>query len=324
MVLGNCPRRCRGGLEGHSLFALAEHSASLSDGSPLVDFSIRRLTCDFGLEILTGDVRALGDHEFGDIAALWRSERLLLFRGQRLDLDEQKVFAERFGALREGPETTPEAGGNPHVMIISNRMVDGKPGSLPDGEMWFHYDQAYLEAPALGGILYAIALPVTGGNTLFADATAAYRRLSGDLKSRLNGLLAENAYNYTATTAVVSPGSELATFTHPVVIEDSLTAAPSLFVSRLMTRRLVGTSDPEGKCLLGRLLAEIERPDKVYEHHWSLGDLLIWNNRSILHARSDFDSSETRILRRLSLKADGSPMAYYHTNPKDPVLNRNV
>ncbi|MBF6558544.1 MAG: TauD/TfdA family dioxygenase, partial [Acidimicrobiales bacterium] len=158
--------------------------------------------------------------------------------------------------------------------------------------------------------LYAVTVPFTGGNTRFANAAAIYEALPERIRTRLDGLEAENAYEYSATTQMVGEGEEVASQVHPMVIRHPVTGVPSLFVSPLMTRRVVGVSEEESQQLLGELRLVLERDEFVYEHHWQVGDLVLWDNRCVLHARTDFDPAEARILRRVSLAGQGAPQAY--------------
>jgi taurine dioxygenase len=123
----------------------------------------------------------------------WHEHIVLLFRDQDLSEDDQVTFAEKFGTVgtRSRPASRRPEGAdyNASIMLVSNIKKDGEYiGSLPDGEMWFHHDMCYDPAPHKGTFLYAMELPSSGGNTLFANMYAAYDRLSDETKARLKGL----------------------------------------------------------------------------------------------------------------------------------------
>ena len=133
---------------------------------------------------------------------------MILLRDQNLTEEDEVRFAECFGTLAKTLNVH-HTGKHPATMLISNIRKDGKPiGALPDGEMQFHTDQCYIERPAMASMLYAIEVPSVGGNTLFANAYAAYETLPADIKRRIDGRKAINAYDY--DNASVKRGTRLA------------------------------------------------------------------------------------------------------------------
>ena len=268
------------------------------------------LSGSIGFEVQGVDVRALDDSAFDEIRALWDRHLVLLFRGQTLTPDEQVAFAARLGTVRGASASSGESLEARYTAIIGNRTVNGRAPVLPDGEMWFHFDQMYSRQPAAAGILYGIEVPSQGGATLFANASSAYDDLPEDLRATLLGLTAEHIYDYRATTRnVTASEAEAMSFEHPVVVEHPRTGRCSLFVSRLMTSRIVELEPGESKAILERLFSHVENRRYVYEHHWRRGDLLVWDNTGALHARTDFDPRAARILRRVSLERGGAPRA---------------
>jgi taurine dioxygenase len=193
---------------------------------------------------------------------------------------------------------------NTAVMFISNIRDNGKlVGALPDGEMQFHSDQCYVEKPATGTMLYAIEVPSAGGNTLFANALRAYDDLSQGMKMRLDGKLAMHAYDHTSGQyrRPETLGSNAKRYAHPIFRTHPPTGRKVLYVNRLTTQYIIGLSPSESDELLAQLFDHQEQQKYIYEHVWKVGDLLFWDNRSCLHARTDFDARERRLLRRLTL-----------------------
>ncbi|HEY5608285.1 MAG TPA: TauD/TfdA family dioxygenase [Alphaproteobacteria bacterium] len=233
--------------------------------------------------------------------ALWRHQVIFL-RGQELDAPSQGAFAQMFGPLQK-PRTAPEVTGKADYMYVANRTVEGMQGVLPDGEMQFHTDQCYYELPSRATFLYAIEVPSKGGNTMFASTVAAYATLPQALKDRLAGLKALHVYDYANAAQIRTdePSPDAPHFVHPVVIRHPETGKPILYVNRLMTHHLVGIPRPEGEALLETLFAHIEQRAFVYEHVWRPGDLVVWDNFATLHARTDFDPKERRVMRRFSV-----------------------
>jgi taurine dioxygenase len=246
--------------------------------------------------------RPLSPEEQEELVEAWRTHHVLVFPGQDLAVEDQVRFAEYFGPLGELAGAKDKAGPERHVMHIANREVDGKKGNLPDGEMYFHFDQCYLEAPVAGCFLYGIEIPSKGGNTLFADTVQAFATLPSDLQQRLLGLDALNVYDYLAqpTTRGAISNPDAARYVHPAVTFIPETGERALFVNRLMTDSLVGLDRDESEALLEQTFDHAEQRRFVYEHVWSKGDLVLWDNRTTMHARTDFDPREARVLRRIS------------------------
>lgn len=197
-------------------------------------------------------------------------------------------------------------------MLISNVRENGNViGSLPDGEMHFHSDQCYLKKPAKGTFLYAIEIPSRGDDTLFLNMYKAYETLPPALKARVEGKKALNAYLYDSTTREDNE-SKLDLSIHPHCLQPIMRTHPetkrkALYVNRLMTRSIDGLGEAEGDSLLRQLFAHIEQDRFIYPHQWRVGDLVLWDNRCTLHARTDFSNEERRTLRRVVVA--GEPAA---------------
>jgi taurine dioxygenase len=273
--------------------------ATLSTG-----FAVRRLSQALGAEIVGVDLRdPIDDALAARLRETWHAHLVILLRGQQLTEEDQVRFAERFGPPAK-IHTSQFVRTHPAVMLISNIREDGKPiGALPDGEMQFHTDQCHQERPAMASMLYAIEVPRTGGNTLFANAYLAYETLPADIKARIAGRKALNAYDYDtgATIRGADVPDDAPSCWHPVVRTHPATGRKALYVNRLMTRRIEGLPVAEGDRLLTMLFDHQEQPQFIYEHVWRPGDILMWDNRCTLHARTDFSPDERRLLRRVTI-----------------------
>lgn len=264
----------------------------------------RPLSPALGAEIMGVDLsQPMSDALFEKILQCWHDNVVVLFRNQHLSEADQVRFAERFGPLALS-HTRRYTTANPAVMLISNIRENGKQiGALPDGEMQFHSDQCYQEKPAMASMLYAIEIPSAGGNTLFANAYKAYETLSDDVKGRLDGRKAMHAYDY--DNAAMKRGTRIADgvphFAHPVVRTHPATGRKALYVNRLMTIAIEGLPEAESDELLNFLFEHQENRAFVYEHVWRADDLLMWDNRCALHARTDFSSDERRLMRRVTV-----------------------
>jgi taurine dioxygenase len=264
------------------------------------------LSSALGAEIKGVDLRRpLAAESVDRIISAWRRNLVILLRDQELTEDDQVRFAEYFGPLNKSKKVRPHHNAsNPAIMFISNIRENGRLiGALPDGEMNFHTDQSHQETPCSGTVLYALEVPRKGGNTLFANCYSAYETLPDDIKRKLEGKYALHAYDYDSASTrrgtVLREGVPHAV--HPVVRTHPATGRRSLYVNRLMTLRVEGMDPQESEGLLNFLFDHAERPEFVYEHIWRPGDLLLWDNRCTLHARTDFSAAERRLMRRVTI-----------------------
>jgi taurine dioxygenase len=265
---------------------------------------VRPLSPALGAEIVGIDLsKEIDDLTFAQIRDAWHEHLVILLRDQELSEEDEVRFAEKFGPPAV-IHTKQFVRNHPAVMLISNIREDGKPiGALPDGEMHFHTDQCHQERPAMASMLYALVGPSAGGNTLFANGYKAYATLPDAIKRRIDGRKALNAYDY--DTASTKRGTRLAdgvpSYVHPVVRTHPATGRKALYVNRLMTVRIEGLPADESDELLDLLFEHQERREFVYEHVWRPGDLLMWDNRCTLHARTDFSPDERRLMRRVTI-----------------------
>ena len=237
----------------------------------------------------------------------WHNHIVLLFRGQPIGLEEHTAFAATFGEV--GKHARPKAIRNeapelgPNVMLVSNIRENGKPtASLPDGEMMFHSDTPYVENPCKATMLYAMEIPSTGGHTIFANCYLAAETLPDDVKRRLAGRKAVHVFEYGAVTKSGKFDRTTAPhFAQPIFRKHPVTGRTALYVSELMTEEIVGLPEDESREMLDFLFEHQRQEAFRYEHVWQPDDLVIWDNRCSIHARTDFPSTERRKLRRLTV-----------------------
>ena len=266
-------------------------------------FTVRQLSRALGAEILGVDLRdPIDDALKQKFLDAWHQHLVILLRDQTLDEDTQVRFAETFGPPAKTTSGRSYSAKHPSVMLISNIREDGKPiGALPDGEMHFHTDQCHQEVPAKATLLYALEIPSQGGNTLFSNAYTAYETLPETIKHRIAGRRALNAYTTDTTLRTASYDDAKSSCWHPVVRTHPATGRKALYVNRLMTREIEGLPRAESDAILQKLFDHQEQPRFVYEHVWRVGDILMWDNRCTLHARTDFSAGERRLLRRVTV-----------------------
>lgn len=278
-----------------------------------MNWKIHRLSDALGYRITNIDLRdELTAEQVETLLQMLYEQCVLCFPDQQLTDDEQVRFGRQFGELQEKLGTY-LIESHPCVMYITNEKENGEfVGALPDGEMLFHSDTCYLKAPVMGSILYAINVPSAGGDTLFANMYKAYDALSGQQKEQLDGLFAENCYDpgksdYSATRASLDYQSTTERcHSQPIVLRHPITGRKALYVNRVMTRRIEGMAAKASEQLLRVLYEHQEKENFQYRHQWTLGDVIMWDNRCTLHARTYFDASELRKMRRVTVK--GMPL----------------
>lgn len=274
---------------------------------------VRALSPALGAEVRGLDLSTpLDPDAVGLIRGLLYEHCVLLVPGQSLDEAQQVRFGECFGKLGRTLGTFDILRNvHPAIMYVTNEKADGKYiGALPDGELYFHSDKCYVERPCVATMLYAMQVPSSGGDTLFANQYKAWDALPEATRQRIGSLLAVNTYepggedSYAAPISKGKPSPKALTCAHPMVVTHPGTGRQALYVNRLMTEYIVGMPRAESDALLESLFDHQEQPQFVYAHKWSPGDVLIWDNRCVLHARSNFDAGEARKLRRVTVDTE--------------------
>ena len=275
----------------------------------------RKLSRSTGAEILGIDLaQSIPQETIAEIWNIFLEHTVVLFRGQKLEQPDLVRATSQFGECGEYDRpaefhTSGQKKVLPQIMLITNIRENGEPiGSLPDGEMWFHHDTIHRKVPHKATLLYSIAIPSWGGNTAFSNLFAAYDALPADLKKALEGRKAYNAFSYGSTrkndpNAVAARSHAI----HPAIRTHEETGRKAIFVDRLMTQSLVDVPEKESAEILERVFDFIEREEFVYEHVWQKGDVLMWDNRSSIHARRNFPAEETRLMWRTTLAGNVAP-----------------
>lgn len=270
-------------------------------------YTIRQLTPVLGAEVSGIDLNAIGTVDAEKLRQSWLQYHVVLVRQQKLTeatlVSTGQIFGQVENARRMSPLTS-----RPEIMVISNIRENGQAlGALPDGELYWHYDRIHQQIPNKAGILHAIEIPQQGGETRFADMCAAYNALTETLKRRISGLTALNTYQYGQTRAEDKAlSNETPSAIHPIVRTIPESGRKALYICRLMTDRIMELQPLESSELLETLFGYSERAEFTYEHQWQPDDVIIWDNRCVMHARNDFDERQRRLLKRVTV-ADNIP-----------------
>jgi taurine dioxygenase len=272
---------------------------------------IAPLSGALGAEVTGLDLRRpLDDATIKAIQDAFDRNVVLVFRDQQLSEDDQLRAAGYFGKVhvRRKPANGRDPGGrwDTPFMLVTNIVEDGKPiGVFGDGEMWFHHDTSYYPEPHRATLLYSMKLPSRGGNTCFSNMYKAYENIRPELRDKLEGRKVLQVHDYKRRERLDLDTIDLGSVRHheqPIFITHPATGRKALYISRLMSARILGLSRDESEAALEELFAVSEDPSIVYEHQWKLGDLVIWDNWCSIHARKDFPRDEPRLMRRLTIE----------------------
>ncbi|MDX1432638.1 MAG: TauD/TfdA family dioxygenase [Gammaproteobacteria bacterium] len=284
-----------------------------------MDYELRRLSPALGAEIIGLDVaRPLSDADFARLRADWiAADGVLVLRDQRLSEEQHLAFSRRFGPLfgeAEHLQDTvkkylhPE---HPGIYRVSNKVRDGQPlGRARAGTYW-HSDVSFRERPAMASLLYAIEIPPYGGDTLFASMYRAWEALSPAMRAALEPLDALHDFAVAASVRYESSAVEWGDLDgmnrslHPVVITHPESGRRAVFVNPGFTAGLHGFNADESRAILDYLQSVAVRPEHVYRHRWQPRDLVIWDNRCVMHyAIADYQGLGDRYMHRTTVIAE--------------------
>jgi taurine dioxygenase len=258
------------------------------------------LAPSFGAEVSDLDLTSdLGASSAQELRSAFARFHLLVFREQRVSADRHVEIASLFGPVLE------ERG--VRVGFVSNVRADG---ITPEGALLFHSDLAFTPEPIPGLSLHALEIPSNGSPTCFASAARAAATLPCELRARVEAKRAVNVYGFTLPYDRRMRERELPlgspVTSHPVVMRHSLAGEEVLMVSELHTDRIDGLPEHDSEAVLDELFAVLYTPEHQYRHHWVVGDLLIWNNLMLQHARPAFPPTEARTLQRVTIAERGT------------------
>ena len=248
------------------------------------------------------------------IEEAWRTRLVIVVHGQTLSDLHLLAFSKCFGELDPpgpNPYGEPFNKAHPEINVISNVVENGKPiGNLGDGEAVWHADMTYVDVPPKAAILHSLEVPPGGGNTYFADMFAAYETLPDELKKTAEGKIAVHDASRNSAGMLrkgykeVTDVRETVGARHPLVRTDPDTGRKALFLGRRPNSYVVGLSIADSEALLDALWAHATQKRFAMCHEWRVGDVLMWNNLSVLHRRDPFDPKTRRVMHRTQIKGN--------------------
>lgn len=255
----------------------------------------------------------LGPDTVDAIKSAWADHLVLRFRGQRLSDDDLMRFSRHLGELDWAPIAAagdaPE--GREYVMVISNVVEDGKPiGQLGAYEAIWHTDMSYIDEPPSASALYSLEVPPSGGDTGFCNMYLAWETLPPELRRQVEGRVcrhdaSRNSAGELRRGFVDAPdptrtvGAE-----HPIVRTHPVTGRKALFLGRRRNAYIVGLPLEESEALLDALWEHSTKPEFAWYQQWQAGDLILWDNRCVMHRRDAFDPAARRVMHRTQIKGD--------------------
>jgi taurine dioxygenase len=259
------------------------------------------------------------------IKQAWADHLVLRFRGQRIDDDQLMRFSAYFGELDWAPiiaasrvrvpgedryvDAVEE--GRRYISVISNIIENGKAiGALGAYESIWHTDMSYNPEPPSASALYALEVPPAGGDTGFANMYLAYETLPDELRGRVEGRLCRHDATYNSagelrrgfaevTNPRQAPGAD-----HLIIRSHPVTGRKALFLGRRRNAYVQGLELDESERLLDALWAHATRPELTWYQQWRVGDLVLWDNRCVMHRRDEFDPASRRLMHRSQIKGD--------------------
>jgi len=264
----------------------------------MADLEVRPLSPALGAEIVGLDARDPLDADVtAELQRLYDEHHLLLFRDQHLDAEQQERFVSTFGPPIDDMANGVRTG------YISNVMED-RAGS---GPLPFHADYSFTPLPVQGIVLYAVELPPQGTSTHYANGALAAATLPDDLRREVEGRTA------THTLGTFEPGTEGARtrehalsphairHQHPILRVHPRTGEPVLFITDLHVEYIDDVDADTSDRLIDELFAHFYQPAHLYEHRWTVDDLVVWDNETLQHMRTDISNEKPRSFLRNTL-----------------------
>ena len=265
-----------------------------------------------GAVITDVDLASPTDEIWTEIHAAFLTYAVLVFPGQHLDEESQGAFARRFGSTEQ---LSPNQIGA--TIVFTNRKEDGSLAQpdeyaykiLKGNEGW-HTDSTYMPLASKAAMLYALIVPPEGGETEFADMRAAWDALDRETQERLERLSAHHSLYYSQAQAGFKHETDNLYGLHdkgaplrPIIKTHPETGRKSIYTGR-HAHNIPGMSESESKALLDKLMEDACKPPRVYKHAWTPLDLVVWDNRCLMHRACPFDTSFPRALRATRISGE--------------------
>jgi taurine dioxygenase len=275
---------------------------------PYARVGVQALSPTIGAEITGVDLGGpIDDDLHAELHRALLEWKVLFFRDQDITRAQHRAFAERWGELEQHPfyrYVHPDAQSAADVVTLAKDAVSG------GVENEWHADITWHAQPSFGAVLRAIDVPELGGDTLWADAGAAYDGLPPGVRARIDGM--DAVHDWRTTFGLAMPPEEVEALSsqfppveHPVVRVHPETGRRTLFVNPIFTQHVVDLDPAESEALLAVLFRQMTRPEYQCRFHWTPGSVAFWDNRSTQHYASSDYWPQRRVMDRISIAGDG-------------------
>jgi len=282
--------------------------------------SVKTLSSILGAEITGVDLNALTDADFKTIEDALHSHLVVKIPGQSVTPENFVAFSRRFGKPEPHVIDQFHHKADPNILILSNRKdAEGKPLGLADGGTYFHCDYSYLDVPARCTMLFAIEIPGADAGTTFANQRKAYEDLPKAMQDRIEGLVCRHHYgnrdvkdedSRTAASRLSDDQKARVNWVrHPLVRSHPHVGHKSLYAVSGSSYGVEGMDDTAGVALLDNLKAHSTSERYCYTPTYKAGDVVIWDNCSLLHSAPLIDPNRPRTLWRITVKEAGPTIA---------------
>jgi len=273
---------------------------------------LRPLSPGFGIEVSGVDLsQPLSESAFAELARAFYDHQVLALRTQDITPAQFVAFARRLGPPQPHVIDQFHHPEDPNILILSNVKKNGQPTGLQDAGSYFHTDYSYLQVPARATTLYSRVVPKAGGDTLFANQQAAYDDLSDAMKKRIEPLYAIHHYGNrndqdeksrtVASVLTAEQKARMPVITHKVARPHPVTGRKSLYAVSGSSFGIVGMPDDEALDLLDELAAHSTQPKYQLRFKYGVGDIVVWDNASLLHSATLIDPDDARTLWRITV-----------------------
>jgi taurine dioxygenase len=256
---------------------------------------------------------ALAPETVDALKAAWSDHLVLRFRGQTLSDDDLMRFSRQLGELDRAPiaATNDAPEGREYIMVVSNVVENGQPiGQLGAYEAIWHTDMSYVAEPPMASALYSLEAPPSGGDTGFCNMYLAYETLPAELRRAVEGRVcrhdaSRNAAGELRRGFVDAPDpTQVVGAEHPIVRTHPVTARQALFLGRRRNAYIPGLPLAGSEALLDALWAHCTKAEFAWYQQWRAADLILWDNRCVMHRRDAFDPAARRVMHRTQIKGD--------------------
>src|SRR5580704_4395085 len=256
---------------------------------------------------------ALSPETMAAIKTAWGDNLVLRFRGQNLADDDLMRFSRQIGELDWAPvaATNDAPEGRAYIMVVSNVVENGQAiGQLGAYEALWHTDMSYIAEPPMASALYSLEVPPSGGNTGFCNMYRALETLPAELRRAVDGKTCIHDASRNSAGELrrgyvdAADPSQTVGAHHPLVRTHPVTGRQALFLGRRRNAYIPGLSVADSEALLDALWPHATRDEFTWYQQWRVGDLILWDNRAVMHRRDAFDPAARRVMHRTQVRGD--------------------